>query len=104
VSVNPSVRLSVALVTRNRPESLDRCLASVRAQGVKPWEVRLTTRRATLLGFPRRLQGAGGVGTWRVPGEGSTPTGTMLRWRVEVRMFVPWTMITNFQWTTLPGA
>lgn len=33
------VRLSVALVTRNRPESLDRCLKSLRSQDVQPFEV-----------------------------------------------------------------
>ncbi len=33
------VRLSVALVTRNRPESLRRCLASLRAQNAQPAEV-----------------------------------------------------------------
>ena len=33
------IRLSIALVTRNRPESLDRCLASIRAQNVQPFEV-----------------------------------------------------------------
>ncbi|MFL6514665.1 MAG: glycosyltransferase family 2 protein [Chthoniobacterales bacterium] len=33
------IRLSVALVTRNRPESLARTLASLRAQAVQPWEV-----------------------------------------------------------------
>jgi glycosyltransferase involved in cell wall biosynthesis len=32
-------RLSVALVTRNRPSSLERTLKSLRAQGVQPWEV-----------------------------------------------------------------
>jgi len=33
------IRLSVALVTRNRPESLDRCLASLRAQDTQPFEI-----------------------------------------------------------------
>ena len=33
------VRISVALVTRNRPESLARTLRSLRAQSVEPWEV-----------------------------------------------------------------
>jgi glycosyltransferase involved in cell wall biosynthesis len=33
------IRISVALVTRNRPEPLRRCLASLRAQGVQPFEV-----------------------------------------------------------------
>jgi glycosyltransferase involved in cell wall biosynthesis len=33
------VRLSVALVTRNRPESLRRCLASLRAQEAQPAEI-----------------------------------------------------------------
>ena len=33
------IRLSVALVTRNRPESLDRCLGSLRKQNVQPFEV-----------------------------------------------------------------
>ena len=33
------VRLSVALVTRNRPASLERTLRSLRAQNVQPWEV-----------------------------------------------------------------
>lgn len=33
------IRISVALVTRNRPESLRRCLTSLRAQDVQPWEV-----------------------------------------------------------------
>lgn len=39
MSADSSHRISVALVTRNRPESLDRCLASLRAQDVQPWEV-----------------------------------------------------------------
>jgi len=34
-----SIRLSVALVTRNRPESLDRTLESLRAQRMQPFEV-----------------------------------------------------------------
>jgi len=33
------VRLSVALVTRNRPESLERCLKSLRSQNIQPFEV-----------------------------------------------------------------
>jgi glycosyltransferase involved in cell wall biosynthesis len=33
------IRISVALVTRNRPDSLRRCLASLRAQSVQPFEV-----------------------------------------------------------------
>ncbi|MBP0016506.1 MAG: glycosyltransferase family 2 protein [Cyanobacteria bacterium SBLK] len=33
------IRLSVALLTRNRPESLKRCLQSLRSQNVKPFEV-----------------------------------------------------------------
>jgi glycosyltransferase involved in cell wall biosynthesis len=33
------VRLSVALVTRNRPDSLNRCLESLRSQSVQPFEV-----------------------------------------------------------------
>jgi glycosyltransferase involved in cell wall biosynthesis len=33
------IRLSVALVTRNRPESLERTLISLRAQEMQPWEV-----------------------------------------------------------------
>jgi glycosyltransferase involved in cell wall biosynthesis len=32
-------RLSVALVTRNRPQCLARCLVSLRAQEVAPWEI-----------------------------------------------------------------
>lgn len=35
----PNVRLSVALVTRNRPESLQRTLRSLRAQATQPYEV-----------------------------------------------------------------
>lgn len=35
----PDILLSVALVTRNRPNSLERCLASLRAQSVQPYEV-----------------------------------------------------------------
>src|SRR5271166_5551424 len=37
--MNSNVRLSVALVTRNRPASLERTLASLRAQEVQPFEV-----------------------------------------------------------------
>lgn len=33
------VKISVALVTRNRPESLNRCLESLRSQCVQPFEV-----------------------------------------------------------------
>jgi len=33
------IRISVALVTRNRPESLERCLASLRSQSIQPFEV-----------------------------------------------------------------
>jgi glycosyltransferase involved in cell wall biosynthesis len=33
------IRISVGLVTRNRPESLNRCLRSLRAQCVQPFEV-----------------------------------------------------------------
>jgi glycosyltransferase involved in cell wall biosynthesis len=33
------IQLSVALVTRNRPESLRRCLSSLRAQNVQPYEI-----------------------------------------------------------------
>lgn len=35
----PEIRLSIALVTRNRPESLARCLESLRSQNVQPFEV-----------------------------------------------------------------
>jgi len=35
----PSIQMSVAIVTRNRPTSLDRTLKSLRAQEVQPWEV-----------------------------------------------------------------
>lgn len=35
----PEILLSIALVTRNRPESLDRCLKSLRAQNIQPFEV-----------------------------------------------------------------
>ncbi|HAZ50085.1 MAG TPA: glycosyltransferase family 2 protein [Cyanobacteria bacterium UBA11371] len=35
----PEIRLSVALVTRNRPESLKRCLESWRSQTVSPFEI-----------------------------------------------------------------
>ncbi len=37
--MNEEPRISVALVTRNRPESLRRCLESLRAQSAQPWEV-----------------------------------------------------------------
>lgn len=33
------IRLSIALLTRNRPANLRRCLASLRAQDVKPFEI-----------------------------------------------------------------
>jgi len=33
------IQISVALVTRNRPESLNRCLKSLRSQSVQPFEV-----------------------------------------------------------------
>jgi len=33
------IRLSVALITRNRPDSLRRCLKSLRSQDVQPYEV-----------------------------------------------------------------
>jgi glycosyltransferase involved in cell wall biosynthesis len=35
----PEIRLSVALVTRNRPDSLNRCLTSLRSQTFQPFEV-----------------------------------------------------------------
>jgi glycosyltransferase involved in cell wall biosynthesis len=35
----PEIQLSVALVTRNRPDSLNRCLKSLRSQSVQPFEV-----------------------------------------------------------------
>lgn len=34
-----AIKLSVALVTRNRPDSLERCLISLRAQSVQPFEI-----------------------------------------------------------------
>ncbi|MFM6081605.1 MAG: glycosyltransferase family 2 protein, partial [Dolichospermum sp.] len=34
-----NILLSIALVTRNRPESLERCLKSLRSQNVQPFEV-----------------------------------------------------------------
>jgi glycosyltransferase involved in cell wall biosynthesis len=34
-----SNKISIALVTRNRPDSLERTLRSLRAQSVQPWEV-----------------------------------------------------------------
>jgi glycosyltransferase involved in cell wall biosynthesis len=37
--VSDDIRISVALVTRNRPDSLRRCLASLRAQEAQPFEV-----------------------------------------------------------------
>ncbi len=33
------IRMSIALVTRNRPESLERCLKSLRSQSIQPFEV-----------------------------------------------------------------
>ncbi|MDJ0734434.1 MAG: glycosyltransferase family 2 protein [Nostocaceae cyanobacterium] len=36
---NDVIRVSVALVTRNRPESLNRCLKSLRSQSIQPFEV-----------------------------------------------------------------
>lgn len=40
MSINsPEIHLSVALVTRNRPESLERCLKSWRSQTVSPFEI-----------------------------------------------------------------
>ena len=33
------IRISVALVTCNRPESLERCLKSWRSQTISPWEI-----------------------------------------------------------------
>jgi glycosyltransferase involved in cell wall biosynthesis len=35
----PEILLSVAIVTRNRPDSLERCLQAVRAQSIQPFEV-----------------------------------------------------------------
>ena len=37
-----SIKVSVALVTRNRPESLRRTLESLRAQALQPWEIVLS--------------------------------------------------------------
>jgi glycosyltransferase involved in cell wall biosynthesis len=37
--IQSPVQISVALVTRNRPDSLERTLKSLRAQCVQPWEV-----------------------------------------------------------------
>jgi glycosyltransferase involved in cell wall biosynthesis len=37
--MSSEIRLSVALVTRDRPELLNNCLASLRAQSVQPYEV-----------------------------------------------------------------
>ena len=37
--MSDAIRLSVALVTRDRPENLRRCLASLRAQDVQPFEI-----------------------------------------------------------------
>jgi glycosyltransferase involved in cell wall biosynthesis len=37
--ISSDIRLSVALITRNRPESLNRCLQSLRSQNVQPDEV-----------------------------------------------------------------
>ena len=38
-ALRPAIRLSVALVTHNRPRSLERALVSLREQDVQPWEV-----------------------------------------------------------------
>src|SRR5687768_1983353 len=38
-SSSEEIRISVALVTRNRPESLERCLTSWRRQTVAPFEI-----------------------------------------------------------------
>jgi glycosyltransferase involved in cell wall biosynthesis len=38
-SMSSEIRLSVALVTRDRPDQLDNCLASLRAQSIQPFEV-----------------------------------------------------------------
>jgi len=37
--MSASIRPSIALVTRNRPDSLRRCLASLRAQEIQPFEI-----------------------------------------------------------------
>ena len=37
--MDSATRLSIALVTRNRPDSLRRCLTSVRKQDAQPWEI-----------------------------------------------------------------
>jgi glycosyltransferase involved in cell wall biosynthesis len=37
--MSAAIRLSIALVTRNRPEQLRRCLASLRSQDTQPFEV-----------------------------------------------------------------
>jgi glycosyltransferase involved in cell wall biosynthesis len=37
--MSDGILLSIALVTRNRPESLRRCLASLRAQDLQPFEI-----------------------------------------------------------------
>lgn len=39
ISLVKSKIISVALVTRNRPESLNRCLKSLRSQSIQPYEV-----------------------------------------------------------------
>lgn len=39
VNKSSEIQLSVALVTRNRAESLDRCLNSLRSQSIQPFEV-----------------------------------------------------------------
>ena len=36
---HPLIKLSVALVTRNRPDWLRRCLGSWRTQSVQPYEI-----------------------------------------------------------------
>jgi glycosyltransferase involved in cell wall biosynthesis len=39
LTASAAIRLSIALVTRNRPESLERCLKSLRAQSIQPFEI-----------------------------------------------------------------
>ena len=41
-SMSSEIRLSVALVTRDRPDQLNNCLTSLRAQSVQPFEVILS--------------------------------------------------------------
>ena len=59
----PAIRLSVALVTRHRPESLARALASWRAQTVPPWEIVVSDDSAdpTLAAASRRVTEAHGA-------------------------------------------